>query len=72
MLTHFTNTIAQQSPVANRFKKFESTIRSHFAEGVGDFRAKELAKIFTYSPIHHSPDCANATNVHRTNETLSL
>jgi uncharacterized protein YjbJ (UPF0337 family) len=22
----------------------------------------------TDSPIHHSPDCANATNIHRTNE----
>ena len=23
----------------------------------------------TDSPIHHSPDCANATNIHRANET---
>jgi len=32
------------------------------------FRKQDRARILTDSPIHHSSDCANATNIHRTNE----
>jgi hypothetical protein len=37
-----------------------------------DSSAEEPTRVLTDESIHHSADCTNATNIHRTNETPSL
>src|SRR6266496_6103507 len=49
-------------------REFEPAIRCCFTQYLLSFRQQDRARILTDSPIHHSPDCANATNIHRTNE----
>jgi uncharacterized protein YjbJ (UPF0337 family) len=49
-------------------RELEHAIRCCFTKYVRGFRQQDRARILTDSPIHHSPDCANATNIHRTNE----
>jgi hypothetical protein len=71
MFTAFANTIAQKTQW-RKPREFEQAIRCYFAKHFCDFRQQNRARILTDSPIHHSPDCTNATNIHRTNETLSL
>src|SRR5207249_11290855 len=61
----FANTIAQEKRDGenrvNLNRRFVAVLQNTSC----GFRKQDRARILTDSPIYHSPDCANATNIHR-------